>query len=244
MLELRYTTVSIIRVVPRRIFAPIGDFPIGVFVFVKSLIQGVRNNMRAKICGIKDLLSAKVAEEAGADFIGFVFYKKSQRYVNPDVAAVISGQVHQSRKVGVFVDEELEHVNSIARRVQLDYVQLHGHEDADYAAKIEYPVIKAYNFDENFSAKEANDYPAEIILIDTCKKGFYGGTGETFDWRAAAEEVAKINKSVLIAGGVDEENIYEINKIFHPFGVDVSSSLEVNHEKSIDKIKSFMKRIK
>ena len=78
--------------------------------------------MRAKICGIRDLFAAKVAEEAGADFIGFVFYKPSSRYIDPQKAAVIRQQIRESRCVGVFVDEDLAVVNEIAEKVRLDYV--------------------------------------------------------------------------------------------------------------------------
>ena len=200
--------------------------------------------MRAKLCGMKTLLSAKVAEEAGADFIGFIFWKQSHRYISPERAAVISGQLHQARRVGVFVDEDIDTVNEIARQVHLDYVQLHGHEDADYARQMERPVIKAYRYGEDFSADAANEFPAELILVDAFRPGKVGGTGEAFDWRAAAEEIAAIHKSVLIAGGINAQNVHEVEKIFHPFAVDVSGSLEVNQEKSIDRIKSFMKKIK
>ena len=200
--------------------------------------------MRAKLCGMKTLLAAKVAEEAGADFIGFIFWKQSYRYISPERAAVISGQLHQARRVGVFVDEDIDTVNAIARQVNLDYVQLHGHEEADYARKVERPVIKAYRYGEDFSVEAANTFPAELILVDAFKPGLVGGTGEAFDWRAAAEDIAAINKSVLIAGGINAENVHEVEKIFHPLAVDVSGSLEVDHEKSIDRIKSFMKKIK
>ena len=123
-------------------------------------------------------------------------------------------------------------------------MQLHGHEDADYARQMERPVIKAYRYGEDFSADAANEFPAELILVDAFRPGKVGGTGEAFDWRAAAEEIAAIHKSVLIAGGINAQNVHEVEKIFHPFAVDVSGSLEVNQEKSIDRIKSFMKKIK
>ena len=200
--------------------------------------------MRAKLCGMKTLLAAKVAEEAGADFIGFIFWKQSQRYISPERAAVISSQIHQARRVGVFVDEDIDSLNAIARQVNLDYVQLHGHEDADYARRVERPVIKAYRYGDDFSVAAANAFPAELILVDAFRPGLVGGTGESFDWRAAAEEIAAIHKSVLIAGGINAQNVHEVEKIFHPFAVDVSGSLEVNHQKSIRLIKTFMKKIK
>lgn len=148
--------------------------------------------MKVKMCGMKDLLSAKVAEEAGAEFIGFVFWQRSHRYIEPEHAAVICSQLRQSLKVGVFVDEPLENVNEIVHLADLDFVQLHGHENAEYARKIECPVIKAYRYGENFDAAAANKFPAEIILVDAFRPGEPGGTGACFDWRAAAEEIKSI----------------------------------------------------
>lgn len=200
--------------------------------------------MRAKICGIRDLFAAKVAEEAGADFIGFVFYKPSSRYIDPQKAAVIRQQIRESRCVGVFVDEDLAVVNEIAEKVRLDYVQLHGHESAEYAQQVVCPVIKAYPYDENFSVEEADAYPSEMILLDTPHPQLPGGTGMSFDWRKAAQDIAHIHKSVLVAGGINRENVKLVNKLLHPYAVDVSSGVEENGEKSLDKIRAFLRRIK
>ena len=200
--------------------------------------------MKVKICGIKSLLAAKVAEEAGADFIGFVFWPESRRFIAPEHAAVIAGQLQQAWKTGVFVDDDIADVNDIVREVHLDFVQLHGHENAAYARKVQCPVIKAYRYHEAFSAEEANEFPAEIILIDAYRPGVPGGTGEAFDWRAAAEEVKKIKKPVLIAGGIRIDNVHEVRKIFRPYGVDVSGSLEENGEKSISRMRAFMRHVR
>lgn len=200
--------------------------------------------MRAKICGIKDLFTAKIAEEAGADFIGFVFYKKSHRYISPEKAAVISKQIKTARTVGVFVDEELETVNNIAAQVGLDYVQLHGQESAKYAEQVICPVIKAYTYDEYFSVTEANEFPAEMILLDAGTPALPGGTGKRFDWKKAAHDIMQLHKSVLVAGGINRDNVKQVNKLLHPYAVDVSSSLEEHNEKSIEKIQAFLRRIK
>ena len=100
--------------------------------------------MKAKLCGMKTLAAARAAEEAGATFVGFLFWSKSRRYIAPADAAKIASALHRVQTVGVFVDEAPERVNAIAREVGLDYVQLHGHEEAAYARQIERPVIKAY----------------------------------------------------------------------------------------------------
>ena len=200
--------------------------------------------MRAKICGIKDLFTAKIAEEAGADFIGFVFYKKSHRYILPEKAAVISKQIKTARTVGVFVNEDLHVVNEIAATVGLDYVQLHGQESAEYARQVICPVIKAYSYNDKFSVAEANDYPSEMVLLDAGTPALPGGTGQCFDWKKAARDISQLHKSVLVAGGISRDNVKQVNKLLHPYAVDVSSSLEENNEKSIEKIQAFLRRIK
>ena len=203
--------------------------------------------MKAKLCGMKTLAAAQAAEAAGATFIGFIFWPKSHRYIAPEQAAAIAAKLHRVKTVGVFVDEAPERVNAIAAEVGLDFVQLHGHEDAAYAAKIERPVIKAYRYGEGFDAKAAATFPADYILLDSGTAKLPGGTGRRFAWREAAQavdEVPELRSRLLIAGGVAEDNVAEIESIFHPFGVDVSGSLEVEGEKSIEKIASFMKAVK
>ena len=147
------------------------------------------------------------------------------------------------KKVGVFVDETPEVVNLIAKQCHLDFVQLHGHEDAAYAEQMEVPVIKAYRYGDGFSAEAANAYPAAMILVDAYQEDTAGGTGTRFDWQRAQREVAAVRKPVLIAGGISEANVGEVNAIFHPFAVDVSGSLEVHREKSAERIAAFMAQI-
>lgn len=202
--------------------------------------------MKAKLCGMKTLAAAQAAEVAGASFIGFIFWPKSHRYIAPEQAATIASELHRVKTVGVFVDEAPERVNAIAAEVGLDFVQLHGHEDAAYAAKIERPVIKAYRYDESFDARVADVFPAAYILLDSGTAKLPGGTGQRFAWREAAQavdEVPELKSRLLIAGGVAEHNVAELDSIFHPFGVDVSGSLEVAGEKSIEKITSFMNAV-
>ena len=202
--------------------------------------------MKAKLCGMKTLAAARAAEEAGATFVGFLFWSKSRRYIAPAAAAKIASALHRVQTVGVFVDEAPERVNAIAREVGLDYVQLHGHEEAAYARQIERPVIKAYRYSDAFDARAATAFPAAYILLDSGTAQLPGGTGKQFAWREAAQAVdavPELKSRLLIAGGVAEDNVAEIERIFHPFGVDVSGSLETDGEKSIEKIQSFMNAI-
>ena len=196
--------------------------------------------MRVKMCGMKTIAAARAAEDAGADYVGFIFAKQSRRYVAPETAQEIVRELRRVKKVGVFVDVPMDVVNEIAALVGLDYVQLHGHETTDMARRAERPVIKAYRYGDDFSAEEANAYPAEIILVDSYVTGAAGGTGTAFGWQEAAREIARVTKPVLIAGGITAENVAEAAEIFHPFGVDVSGGLEEHGEKSEAKIRAFM----
>ena len=197
-------------------------------------------DMEIKICGMKSLEAAKAAEEAGAGFLGFVFHAPSHRNVPPALAASICREVKACKTVGVFVDEALDRVNEIARWCNFDYVQLHGHEDAAYARRVERPVIKAFRWGDDFQAEAANKYPAEIILLDSYSKHMAGGTGRSFAWQEAARAVKELEKPLFIAGGITAENAREAADIFHPYGLDVSGSLEENGEKSPKKIRQFM----
>ncbi len=200
--------------------------------------------MKVKICGIRDVTTAKMAVACGAAFIGFIFYPPSRRYIEPEKVAAIAAQIKDCWKVGVFVDEDAAVVNRIAALCGLDFVQLHGHEDAVYARRIHCAIIKAYRWGDGFSAREANDYPAEYILLDSFTKGMAGGTGCTFAWQEAAKETKLLQKPLLIAGGIAKENVLQAQEIFQPFGVDVSGSLEVEGKKSFKKIQAFMDTVR
>ena len=196
--------------------------------------------MRVKMCGMQTAAAARAAEEAGADYIGFIFAQGSRRYVAPETAHEIAREMQRVKKVGVFVDAPMAEVNQIADAVGLDYVQLHGHETAEIARMAERPVIKAYRYGDDFDAETANVYPAEIILVDSYVKGAAGGTGLTFHWQEAAREIARVTKPVLIAGGITAANVREAVETFHPFGIDVSGGLEEDGVKSKAKITAFM----
>lgn len=199
--------------------------------------------LRAKLCGMKTKEAVRAADVAGADFIGFIFWPGSHRFVAPSEAAVLGRGIQRARKVGVFVDEAPQRVCEIAELARLDYIQLHGHEDAAYARRLNRPVIKAYRYGDGFSAAAANAFPADFILVDAYRPGQAGGTGESFDWQRAAAEIHAVTKPVLIAGGISEANVMEAAGIFQPYGVDVSGSLEVHKEKSVEKIQSFMQKV-
>ena len=196
--------------------------------------------MKVKICGLRTEEAVLAAGEAGADFLGFYFYEKSHRHVLPEEVRGLTKHVQCAKTVGVFVDAPLDEVNAAADFCSLDFVQLHGHESAAYARAVCRPVIKAFRWGDDFSAEEANDYPAEIILLDSFSKDAVGGTGQRFRWREAAEETARLEKPLLVAGGIASGNVREAEAVFRPYGVDVSGSLEIEKRKSIERIREFM----
>lgn len=201
--------------------------------------------MLIKICGIKDIEAARAAGEAGADFIGFILSPVSRRYIEPEKAAEICRGVGRIKKVGVFVNSAAEYVNNTAKLCGLDYVQLHGRESADYAAQIEYPLIKAFRYGDDFSPEAANSYPAEIILLDSFTKDEWGGTGRAFGWKEAAIEAGRLTKPFFVAGGISMENALEAIRIFNPAGLDASGSLEDDAgNKSPEKIRDYIELLK
>ena len=105
------------------------------------------------------------------------------------------------------------------------------------------PVIKAYRYGDGFSAEAANAFPAAMILVDAYQKGAAGGTGTVLRLAAGTARGRSRQEAVLIAGGISEANVAEVNDIFHPFAVDVSGSLEVNREKSASRIAAFMEQV-
>ena len=120
--------------------------------------------MKVKICGIRDMEAAKAVMQ-GADYMGFIMSDRFRRYISPEIVKEIAEYVSNNsnvKTVGVFVDQPADFVNDISEFCNLDYVQLHGHESADYAKKIKKPVIKAFRYGEDFSVEDAENYPAEL----------------------------------------------------------------------------------
>ncbi len=196
--------------------------------------------MRVKICGIKDVETALVCEEYGADAIGFIFTTKSKRYIDPDDALEISFELGPLiSRVGVFVDLPIMEVYQIARKLRLDAVQLHGKESADYAAELslEFKIIKAFSFTKNLNLDDLYDYPADSILLD----GIKPGSGKAFSWQDAKELADFPN--LILAGGLNPDNVAEAIKTLAPYAVDVSSGVEAkdaskDHKKIIEFIKN------
>ena len=180
--------------------------------------------MKIKICGITNIEDALAAESFGADAVGFIFYKKSKRYVSPEQAEHIMRALSLfTTKVGVFVDETFEIINKISKQTGINVVQLHGNENLDIMKSISLPVIKAFRVDDNFNYNKLNQYQEYSILLDAYSENDYGGTGIKFNWEKIPFE---IKNKIILSGGISSDNIEIIYKNINPAAVDLSSSLE------------------
>ena len=166
---------------------------------------------------------AEAAVALGAGALGFVFWPRSPRAVDPDRARAIVAKLPPFvTTLGVFVNQSPAFVNEVATRVGLGAVQLHGDEPIDVLEQIERPVVKAFALGGN---EEADAWPARVrLLIDAHDPDQRGGTGKTVDWGRAAAIAAR--RPVLLAGGLHAANVADAIRTVRPFGIDVSSGVE------------------
>ena len=181
--------------------------------------------LRVKICGITRPEDARAAIEAGADALGFNFWRPGKRYIAPEAAAAIIATLPADVwKVGVFVDEPPDSVLEIVRRTGLTAVQLHGSESPEYVASLGgIPKVKAFRMDEGFQVERLGAYAADAFLLDSAGPQ-PGGNGAVFDWERAA--AAKSCGRVVLAGGLTPENVGEAVSRVRPWAVDVASGVE------------------
>lgn len=184
--------------------------------------------LRVKICGITQLDDAQRACDLEADAIGFIFYEKSPRCVTMEKAAEIAKQLpgHVAR-VGVFVNASRDKILRHLETVGLDAVQFHGdYNISEFEQFDQKQVIAVARVSDTFCSAELKNFRgrAAAILLDTHKKGLYGGTGETFDWQAAIE--AKAYGRIILAGGLSPENVQRAVETVSPYAIDVSSGVE------------------
>jgi phosphoribosylanthranilate isomerase len=199
------------------------------------------SRVKVKICGVRTLDEAAAALDAGADALGFNFWPRSPRYVDPRTAREIARSVSPlASLIGVFVNEDARRIEDIFADVGLSAVQLHGDETAEFCAGINsIKVIKAFRVGDDFDIQMIRRYPISMALLDTGIKGSYGGTGKSFDWRVAV--AAKQLAPVILAGGLSIENIAEAIQQVKPYAVDVCSGVEAEPgRKDLDKLSKFM----
>ncbi len=194
---------------------------------------------KIKMCGLSREEDIEAVNKLMPDFIGFVFAKKSKRYVTPQMAAGLKKLLRPEIKaVGVFVDAPLSEIEMLVTHGVIDIVQLHGHESEAFAEDVKdmckCPVIKAFRIENAEDVKAAEESRADYILLDSG-----AGTGEAFDW----ELLKGTERPYFLAGGLNPENVRKAIRKLHPFCVDVSSGLETDGVKDKDKMTAFVKAV-
>jgi phosphoribosylanthranilate isomerase len=195
--------------------------------------------MFVKVCGITRLTDALQAVQAGATALGFVFWSHSPRYVTPERAAEIIGELPSTIvTVGVFVNEPVDSIREVVARSRITTVQLHGDEPPAYADGLSWPIIRSVSVEEAAEAGPA--WPREtVFLVDAVDPVRRGGTGGRVDWPRAAA-VAR-NWRIVLAGGLTPENVAQAIATVRPYGVDVSSGVEQSPGvKDFDKVARFV----
>lgn len=196
--------------------------------------------IRIKLCGLKRVCDVEWANELAPEYIGFVFFKKSKRYVTPEEAKALKKKLDKSIKaVGVFVNEEPEEIAKLCNTGMIDMVQLHGDEDEEYIRNLrtltDCPIIQAFQIASKGDISKANNSIADFVLLDSG-----GGSGNVFEW----ELLQGMKRPYFLAGGLTPENVAEAVNTFSPFGVDASSSLETEGGKDKKKMADFVRAVR
>ncbi len=197
--------------------------------------------VKVKICGVRTNDEAQAAIEYGADALGFNFWAKSPRYVEPlEAQQIIRRLPPFITCVGVFVNESAARINEIVEFTRIRAVQLHGDEAPEFADRLALPtIIKAFRVGEDFDLNLIKQFPAQAFLLDAKVKGEYGGTGARFDWRIAV--AAKLLAPIILAGGLNADNVSLAIEQVQPYAVDVCSGVEAEPgRKDLNKLREFL----
>ncbi len=198
---------------------------------------------KIKICGITNLQDAETAVKAGADALGFVFYAKSPRAIEPAVAQRIIAKLPPFvLPVGVFVNHDLATIRNVFDECGLALAQLHGDETPTFCESLGRPVLRALRLRDRRSLLALAEYKGRIgvkgFVLDAFSEQAYGGTGQTVDWSLACE-IANVTP-IILAGGLTPINVQEAIQHVRPYGVDVSSGVEEHpQKKDHEKIRAF-----
>lgn len=190
---------------------------------------------KIKMCGLSRPCDIDYANEIMPEYIGFVFAKKSKRYVLPEKAFELRQNLDKNIiPVGVFVDSDINFVAELVNKKIIDIVQLHGSEDDNYIESlrklVSVPIIQAFTIGKTEDIQKAEKSPAEYILLDSGK-----GSGKTFNHSL----IRNLKRPYFLAGGLTPENVREIAQILKPYAVDASSSLETAGYKDVNKMRAF-----
>ena len=216
--------------------------------------QPSTNNYQLKVCGLTKMDQIQELISLNTDFLGFIFYEKSPRFVLNHLSLEEISEINHQGKVGVFVNETVEKISEISEKAKLSFIQLHGDEDEEFVKKLRLSLSKNIkiikvirignqSFDE--LQKTINQQPstANYLLFDTDSKAF-GGTGKTFDWQILNE--IEIPIPYFLSGGISLENIHQRSTINHqPLALDINSKFETEPgSKDLEKIKIFKSLLK
>ena len=216
--------------------------------------QPSTNNYQLKVCGLTKMDQIQELISLNTNFLGFIFYEKSPRFVLNHLSLEEISEINHQGKVGVFVNETVEKISEISEKAKLNFIQLHGDEDEEFVKKLRLSLSKNIkiikvirignqSFDE--LQKTINQQPSTVnyLLFDTDSKTF-GGTGKTFDWQILNE--IEISKPYFLSGGISLENIHQLSTINHqPLALDINSKFETEPgSKNLEKIKNFTQIVK
>lgn len=202
--------------------------------------------VKVKICGITNLEDALAAVDAGCDAVGFVFYKKSPRFIRPKAAQEIISRLPKTIiKAGVFVNSKEKTIKRIAEACGLDMLQFHGNESPQFCERFRnYKVIKAFRVKDSLELESVLRYKTFAYLFDTYVRSKIGGTGRIFNW-GLLDSIGGIKRAIFLSGGLTKENVRAAIDKVCPGWVDVSSSVETSFgKKNHRKIKEFIKSAK
>lgn len=202
--------------------------------------------VKIKICGITNSIDAVNAANLGADYIGFNFYKYSPRYVEKSKARRAINKLQNVKSVGVFVNEKIDAIKKIVEFCNLDLVQLSGDENQSFTLNLKNilgrEIIKSFRVKSRDDVRNIQNYKTDYIMLDSFKKGFYGGTGAKFEW-SIAKYVGR--GKLFLSGGLNALNVKSAVQEIKPYAVDVCSSIEVSPgKKDIEKMKEFIEAAK
>ncbi|MCG2793656.1 MAG: phosphoribosylanthranilate isomerase [Weeksellaceae bacterium] len=214
----------------------------------------MENELKLKVCGLTRASQIQELISMNVDFLGFIFYEKSPRFVLNHLTLKQISEINHRRKVGVFVNENIERIVEISERSDLNFIQFHGDENEDFILELTeklnpkigiIKVIRIGNQTLEELQKTINHQPSTIdyLLFDTDSQVF-GGTGKTFDWNILNE--IEIPLPYFLSGGISLENIHQLSTINHqPKALDINSKFELEPgNKDIEKIKIFKRLIK
>lgn len=204
-------------------------------------MEMTESKIRIKLCGLTRPCDIEAVNDLRPDYIGFVFAKKSRRYVSPEQAAELKSLLRPGiLAVGVFVDEEIGQITALLSSGVIDLAQLHGGEDETYIERMrertDGPIIKAFRVEGEGDIEKAQASAADYVLLDSGG----GGTGKAFD----RELLVRIDRPYFLAGGLDASTVGEAVKRWRPYAVDVSSGIETDGVKDAEKMRRFMEAVR